>query len=84
MADMPHLLKSVRNCLYGNSILTCTGTASWEGIKKVHEIDKRQALRLCPRLKDQHFNLHVYGAKMKVIFNLVISDVIDCRTTLCS
>ena len=78
MADMPHLLKPVRNCLYGNSILT------WEDIKKVHEIDKRQALRLCPRLKDQHFNLHVYGAKMKVIFNLVISDVIDCRTTLYS
>ena len=32
--DPPHLLKSARNCLMKNRIVTSKGTASWEDIKK--------------------------------------------------
>ncbi len=68
VADMPHIIKSVRNCLLKNDIITEKGTAKWCHIEDFYKRDKIQRLRLCPKLTDRHFNMQVFGAKMKVKF----------------
>ncbi len=66
LADTPHLLKSTRNCLLKNSVKSSKGTAKWEHIKTFYEKDKKLRSRLCPRLKDAHFRMEAFGAKMRV------------------
>ncbi|QQP54169.1 Transposable element P transposase [Caligus rogercresseyi] len=65
-ADMPHVIKSIRNCLLCNKIISSKGTANWKHIEDFYRRDKQQRLRLCPKLSDAHFNMSAFGAKMKV------------------
>jgi hypothetical protein len=66
IADMPHVLKSIRNCLLKNTIVTSADSAQWRHIEEFYRKDKQMKLRLCPKLSDRHFNMAVFGAKMKV------------------
>ena len=66
IADPPHLIKNVRNCLLKNSIHSSEGTARWSHIVTFYEKDKTQKIRLAPKLTDAHFKLKAFGAKMKV------------------
>lgn len=64
--DQPHIFKSIRNCLLVNQIKSSLGTASWTDIETVFELDKKQAIRLCPKLTENHISPPKYGGKMKV------------------
>ena len=66
IADPPHVLKCVWNCLLKHTIETTEGTVRWSVIKEVYDLDKEQKIRLCPKLKEAHFRLKGFGAKMKV------------------
>ncbi len=66
IADPPHVLKSTRNCLLKHTIESSTGTAKWSVIMDLYNLDKKQLIRLCPKLRDAHFNMRPFGAKMKV------------------
>ena len=74
MADPPHLLKSIRNCLLKNNIiLPATETTkhlksrivSIEHLKMLHEFQKSSNFKLLIRLTDEFFNLSNYK-KMRV------------------
>ncbi len=68
-ADMPHVMKCIRNCLYSHKkIWDMDGTciASWHVLEEFYESDKKQKIRLAPKLKQAHFSMSVFGAKMKV------------------
>ncbi len=65
-ADVPHLIKNVRNCLSANDIVSSLGKADWNVILELYERDKKQEIRLCPKLRKKHFELGGFGAKMKV------------------
>ncbi len=65
-ADVPHVIKNTRNCLERNNIETSTGLAKWDVIKTFFESDKKQKLKLAPKLSNRHFRLGLFGAKMKV------------------
>ncbi len=67
MADVPHLLKSTRNCLSRNKIETSTGEAHWNVIVDFYNKDKdMKDARMAPKLKKIHFDLEARGMKMKV------------------
>ncbi len=67
MADVPHLLKSTRNCLSRNTIETSTGEAHWNVILEFYNKDKdMKDARMAPKLKKVHFDLEARGMKMKV------------------
>ena len=64
--DPPHLLKSARNCLLNNKIVTSKGTASWDDIKKLFELEKQKLVRLAPKISEKHVEPPPIWGKMKV------------------
>ena len=66
VADPPHLLKSTRNCLSKNKIVSSTGTAEWAPIQDLYETDRNKRIRQCPKLKKSHFDFKAFGMKMRV------------------
>ncbi|CAB4055059.1 unnamed protein product [Lepeophtheirus salmonis] len=44
-ADMPHVIKSISNCLLTNTIKFSNGTANWQHIQDFYTSDKQQKLR---------------------------------------
>lgn len=64
--DVPHLLKSFRNNLLLKNIQTENGSASWQDIEKVYEIDQTSIrARLLPNLSRSHLQPTLFQ-KMKV------------------
>ncbi len=68
-ADMPHVMKCVRNCLYNRKKMwdkdgMCI--ASWHVLEDFYEGDKKQKIRVAPKLKKAHFQMNIFGAKLKV------------------
>ncbi len=67
VADVPHLLKSTRNCLSRNLIQSSTGEAHWSVITEFYQKDQdMKDARMAPKLKKVHFDLESRGIKMKV------------------
>ena len=64
--DPPHLLKSARNCLLKNRIVTSKGTASWNDIKNLFELEKKKNVRLAPKISEKHVEPPPIWGKMKV------------------
>ncbi len=75
IADPPHVLKSTRNCLLNHIVESSLGTAKWSVIVALYDLDRKQQIRLCPKLRDAHFNMKPLGAKMKVRY---ASQVVMC------
>ena len=67
--DPSHLLKCARNLLMKKDVYVPgeQGKASWSHIEKLHEIDTKNSLRLCPKLTDKHIHGLKFGSSMKVI-----------------
>ena len=66
IADPPHVLKNTCNCLLKYEIQTTDGTVRWADIFAMFKEDQKGNFRLCPKLREKHFSLKAYGAKMKV------------------
>ncbi len=83
MADVPHLLKSTRNCLSRNKIETSTGEAHWSVINEFYTKDKdMKDTRMAPKLKKVHFDLEARGMKMKVkLASQVLSRTVSVGIT---
>ncbi len=73
IADPPHVLKNTRNCLLKYDIHTPDGIVKWAHIVSMYEQDKKGNFRLCPKLREKHFSLRAYGAKMKVKWAVQVS-----------
>ncbi len=67
MADFPHLLKSICNCLLKNNNDSSIGTAKWSVIEEMFNLDKTRRIQLCPRLRKKDFQMKAFRAKMKLI-----------------
>lgn len=52
--DPCHLIKSVRNSLMKNDLETCDGVASWGVVAALHNADKENVVKACPKLTDVH------------------------------
>ena len=75
MADVPHLLKSVRNCLLTQSILLPAAVVSdanlesnevcLQPVKDLISVQAGQTLKIAPKLKEVHVNPGNFQ-KMKV------------------
>lgn len=63
--DVCHLIKSARNSLQKNDMETVDGYASWKNVKEMHNIDRKNATKMCPRLSEKHIYLNNFD-KMKV------------------
>ena len=75
--DVSHLLKSMRNALYNNKVLTIhkkyvesldlpSEFVKWEYIVKLFEFDQKHCLKIAPHLKRQHIEKLGNFGKMKV------------------
>jgi len=83
--DVPHLLKNIRNNLINHDIMVDGKQVSWKHIKAVYEADKKCALRMLPKLKDEHINPTLTG-KMRVclaaqVFSHAMSAAIKTRVS---
>ena len=56
--DPPHLLKSVRNNLKSSGFLVDGDSVSWSFIEELFHFDKKNPVRLCPKLSKLHFELN--------------------------
>lgn len=52
--DACHLIKSVRNSLIKNDIVTPDGIASWRVLRHLHDYEKCSVVKSCPKLTDRH------------------------------
>ncbi len=66
LADPPHLLKSARNALLDNDIITTEGKASWAHIRQLFDLEKKGRLKLAPKLTEQHIDPPPIYGKMNV------------------
>ena len=71
--DISGLMRSARDCLMENFIewpktpeSTGFHRASWSHIAQFYERDRKQEIRLAPKLTDGHFDLKACGSKMDV------------------
>lgn len=62
--DACHLLKNVRGLLESSDLITTDGTAKWQDIKNLHELQVKEGLRAANKLTDSHVNFK--NRKMKV------------------
>ena len=67
-ADVPHLMKTARNCLYHSSIGASTRCMwndgkylLWQHICKIVNDDAENGLKLCPKLSNEHTQLTAYS-----------------------
>lgn len=65
MYDPCHLIKSARNALYKHDLETPDGIASWRVLEEVHNLDRLNTTKLCPRLTDKHIHPNTFE-KMNV------------------
>lgn len=53
--DACHLIKSVRNALLGQPLeIASNKTARWQVLSELHELDRNNYTKLCPKLSDRH------------------------------
>ncbi len=64
--DGPHLVKSARNALMDHDIQLPSGLASWRDIRALFEHDRKQLVRLAPKLTAHHVDLKAIGGRMSV------------------
>lgn len=64
ISDAPHLIKTVRNCLFHSGYGKCTRYMwnnnkylIWEHIKQAYQDDAENPLKLLPKLTQEHINL---------------------------
>ncbi|XP_043287495.1 uncharacterized protein [Venturia canescens] len=84
-SDTPHLVKTIRNRLYGKKILQMDPTESpikWDDIEMLHKKDKELAgpgqVLMCPKLSSNHFALN-NASKMRVRLAVqVFSNTVAC------
>ncbi len=77
--DAPHLIKSARNALLEHDIIVPTGLASWDHIRALYEHDRKQLVRLTPKLTAYHIDLKAIGGKMSVCKAAqVLSHTVAC------
>jgi len=67
MYDPPHLLKNVRNNLRKHGFLVNGNEISWAHIQKFYDLDKRNQIRVAPKLTDKHIDLPPF-APLRVKF----------------
>ena len=60
--DPPHLLKNVRNNLRRNGFLVNGKEVSWAHVKDFYYLDKRNQIRVAPKLTDKHIELPPFAA----------------------
>ena len=66
MFDIPHIIKNLRNNMINYDITTADhNTVSFQVLRKLYDLEKRNSLRLCPKLTDGHFDIKPFK-KMKV------------------
>ena len=65
--DPPHLIKSFRNLLLNNTVVSSDGKASWQFIEILWQLEKsNQHLRLAKKLTENHIKPPLFFGKMKV------------------
>lgn len=66
--DPPHLLKSARNMLEIGKVHVPghSGTANWQHIEQLYQMDCKNSLRLCPKLTRRHIYGLKFANRMKV------------------
>ena len=67
-ADVPHLLKSARNCIYSNVMSDGEGNIHWGIIMWVFDSCTKSEYSYIPRVTLDHVDLPAFGGKMKVKF----------------
>ena len=68
LSDMPHLVKTTRNCLKSSGLGSCTRymwndgkDVLWQHITALYYEDVDNGLKLLPRLTYEHINLNAYS-----------------------
>ena len=60
--DSPHLLKNVRNNLKKGGFVIDGKLISWQHIVDFYNFDKRNRIRLAPKLRDKHINFPPFSS----------------------
>ena len=76
-ADVPHLLKSIRNCLLSNYIKTEDGIVNFEYIRQAYLLDSQLNFKLLPKITENHVNL---GTDSKLKMSVKIAAQVLSRS----
>jgi len=77
LIDPPHAIKAIRNNFYKNNIFYNNELISWKFIENLYEIDRKNEMRLAPKLTQFHTNPTNFQ-KMKVCYATQVLSNSSC------
>ena len=85
ISDVPHLIKTLRNCLFHSSfgessrLLWNNGRyLLWEHISRIYYMDIAAELRCMPKLTMEHIKLNSYSAMRVNLAAQILSSTVAC------
>lgn len=70
-SDAPHLLESTRRCLMRCKVESpSTGMARWSVIRDLYDIDRRAAVRACPKVNEFSFRISSSRFRLRRTMNV--------------